>query len=89
MKAKRLRIEGRVQGVGYRQWMAATAARLGVEGWVRNHPDGMVEALIQGEADAVEEMQRLCRRGPPGAAVALLHETLVEPEPWEGFVIRR
>ena len=89
MKAKRLRIEGRVQGVGYRQWLVTTAVRIGVAGWVRNHRDGFVEALVEGEADAVEEIQRLCRRGPPLAVVSLVHEDLVEPEELVGFHLRR
>ncbi len=85
MIAKRLRIEGRVQGVGYRAWMVRMATRLGVAGWVRNHGGGWVEALVEGEAAAVEELLRACRRGPMGASVALIHEDLVEPEETVGF----
>ncbi len=84
MKAKRLRISGRVQGVGYRDWMCGEAARLGVSGWVRN-AGGAVEALIYGEIDAVEEMVRACRRGPRGAHVAAIEETLAEPPETDGF----
>ncbi len=80
MIAKRLRIEGMVQGVGYRQWMVRTATRLRVAGWVRNRADGSVEAFVEGDTDAVEELLRACRRGPPGASVTLIHEDLVEPE---------
>ena len=64
-----VRIEGRVQGVGYRGWMEATAERLGIEGWVRNRRDGSVEAVLSGAGGDVAEMLRLCRRGPPGARV--------------------
>ncbi len=85
MTAKLLRIHGVVQGIGYRAWMAQTASRMGVAGWVRNRGDGTVEALIEGETDAVEELARLCRRGPPGASVTLIHEDLVEPEDMETF----
>lgn len=88
MIAKRLRIEGVVQGVGYRHWMLHAAARLGVAGWVRNRSDGSVEALVEGDAPAVEELLRACRRGPPGAAVRLIHEDLVEPEELAGFEAR-
>lgn len=85
MTAKRLRIAGQVQGVGFRQWMVRTAVRLGVSGWVRNRGDGTVEALVQGDTAAVEELLRACRRGPPGAVVSLIREDLAEPEPDPGF----
>ena len=85
MSAKRLRIHGRVQGVGYRHWMVSTATRLGVTGWVRNRGDGTVEAQVEGDTAAVEELLRACRRGPVGAAVSLIHEDLVEPEGVLGF----
>ena len=85
MRAKRLRIAGLVQGVGYRDWMVREARRLGVDGWVRNRGDGSVEALVEGDMAAVEELLRACRRGPAGAAVTLIHEDLVEPEGSVGF----
>jgi acylphosphatase len=85
MIAKRLRIHGTVQGVGYRHWIVRTASRMGLGGWVRNRGDGTVEAWIEGETDAVEELARACRRGPPGASVSLIHEDLVEPEGLVGF----
>ncbi len=85
MRAKRLRIAGVVQGVGYRAWMVRQAVRLGVCGWVRNRGDGSVEALVDGDPAAVEELLRACRRGPPGASVTLIHEDLAEPEGAPGF----
>lgn len=85
MTAKRLRIAGRVQGVGYRDWMARTAASLGVSGWVRNRADGTVEALVHGPTAAVEELLRACRRGPRFARVDEIEETLAEPEDEPGF----
>ena len=85
MTAKLLVITGRVQGVGYRHWLTARAAALGVSGWVRNRADGAVEALLAGETDAVEELARLCRRGPPAAAVASITEQLVDPPEEPGF----
>ena len=85
MIAKRLRIAGQVQGVGYRAWMVQQARRLGVSGWVRNRGDGTVEALVHGEPAAVEELMRACRRGPILAVVELIHEDLAEPEPDGGF----
>ena len=70
MPGVRLRITGRVQGVGYRAWAIATAALLGVRGWVRNRSDGSVEALVIGEEDAVEAMVEACRQGPFAARVS-------------------
>ncbi|HXT78873.1 MAG TPA: acylphosphatase, partial [Acetobacteraceae bacterium] len=78
MNAKRLVISGRVQGVGYRAWMIDKAAALGLSGWVRNRADGAVEALIAGDVAAVEEMSRLCRRGPRMARVVSIEEDLAE-----------
>ncbi len=88
MRAKRLVIAGRVQGVGYRDWMVAQAVTLGVAGWVRNLPDGTVEALVYGEIDCVEELLRACRRGPRLAAVARIEEEWAEPPEEPGFVRR-
>ena len=70
MRAARLRITGRVQGVGYRAWALQMASRLGLRGWVRNRRDGSVEALIIGEEDAVDRMIEACREGPYAARVA-------------------
>jgi acylphosphatase len=86
MIAKRLIIAGRVQGVGYRDWMMHKARDLGLSGWVRNRADGSVEALIAGDAAAVEEMARQCRRGPRLADVLSITEELAEPPPEPGFV---
>ena len=85
MSAKRLVIAGRVQGVGFRDWLVEQAEALGLDGWVRNRADGSVEALIAGDIDAVEELARLCRRGPRLAAVASITEELAEPPDRPGF----
>jgi acylphosphatase len=66
----RVRIAGRVQGVGFRYWTEETARALGLAGWVRNRRDGSVEALFSGLADDVAEMLRRCRQGPRSAQVA-------------------
>jgi acylphosphatase len=62
-------LTGRVQGVGFRWFTEAAASREGIHGWVRNRPDGAVEALAEGEADAVERFERAIRHGPPSARV--------------------
>jgi len=85
MNAKRLVISGRVQGVGYREWMVEKARSLGVSGWVRNRLDGSVEALVAGDVAAVEELSRLCRRGPRMAQVVSIEEELADPPESFGF----
>jgi acylphosphatase len=67
--ARRYIISGRVQGVGFRYFTEAAAQREGVSGWVRNLPDRSVEAVAEGDIDAVERFERAVRRGPPGARV--------------------
>jgi acylphosphatase len=64
-----LKIEGWVQGVFFRQSTCDTALRLGLTGWVRNCPDGSVEAVFEGEETAVQEAIDWCHQGPPAAQV--------------------
>ena len=85
MNCKRLVISGRVQGVGFRAWMVERAGVLGVSGWVRNRIDGSVEALVAGDTAAVEELLRLCRRGPRTAEVVSIEEELADPPEHFGF----
>jgi acylphosphatase len=66
----RVRITGRVQGVGYRLWATRTAASLGLRGWVRNRFDGGVEALVTGAPERVDAMIEACWRGPRAAHVS-------------------
>ncbi|MHB1085569.1 MAG: acylphosphatase [Thiobacillus sp.] len=69
MKTQRLQIQGRVQGVWFRESMRREADRLGVTGWVRNCTDGTVEAVVHGPADAVDSLIVWARSGPPLAHV--------------------
>ena len=85
MIARRLVIRGRVQGVGYRYSMVAAAEMRDVVGWVRNRRDGSVEALVQGEPEAVESVVAWCRRGPRGAEVTAVEVVEAAVEPHAGF----
>jgi acylphosphatase len=69
IRTVQVRIEGRVQGVGFRAFVEMSAIELELRGWVRNRRDGAVEAVFQGSEAAVEEMLRLCAAGPPAAIV--------------------
>lgn len=84
----RLRIEGRVQGVGFRVFVERTAVALGLAGWVRNRRDGGVEAVVSGTPAAVEQMIERCHVGPPGSRVDRV-EVLAESEAVaQGFVVK-
>ena len=67
--ARRYVIAGRVQGVGFRFYAEAAAAREGVHGWVRNLPDGTVEALVEGDMESVDRVEAALRRGPASSSV--------------------
>lgn len=88
--ARRILVSGRVQGVGFRFWTKITAEGLGITGWVRNLPDGRVEAHLEGDPRAVGKMVNWLQRGPAGAAVTSLEEVPAAAEPGlEGFSVRR
>ena len=78
-KIVRVHITGRVQGVWYRGWTVQEAQRADLNGWVRNHSDGSVEALFAGLEATVDAMIEACHQGPPSARV-----TDVVVEPFEG-----
>ncbi len=86
MRARHLRVEGRVQGVGYRDWLLREAVRLGLAGWVRNRRDGTVEAVVAGAEPAVEMLLSACRRGPMLARVASIEERFCEVPDGPGFL---
>jgi acylphosphatase len=67
--ARRYIITGRVQGVGFRYFTEDAAARAGVHGWVRNNPDGSVEAFLEGEQTAVDAVEAALRRGPSSCRI--------------------
>ena len=84
----RLRIEGRVQGVGYRMFVERAAAALGLDGWVRNRRDGGVEAVVAGTSTAIDEIIARCKIGPSAARVDRV-EILAEDEAVApGFTVR-
>ena len=88
MMTRQIRVIGRVQGVGFRYALRREAERAGVCGWVRNRSDGSVEALVQGEPQAVAHVVAWARRGPPAARVDALNESEPGPgfaEAYEGF----
>jgi len=84
-----LYISGRVQGVFFRYETKAMALKLGVNGWVRNLPNGQVEALVEGEKEKVEKLIEFCRRGPPGAHVTQVDVKWESPTgEFKSFVIK-
>ncbi|WP_303786551.1 acylphosphatase [Azovibrio restrictus] len=89
MKSERLHlfISGRVQGVGYRSSLQREATARHVTGWVRNLPDGQVEALVCGSAFALASLLDWAHQGPPGARVDAIHSSPAENGPTEGFRI--
>ncbi len=80
MVRRRVIVHGRVQGVFFRDTTRRMARSRGLGGWVRNTPDGTVEAVFEGEGEAVESMVRWSRDGPRGAVVELVEVTDEEPE---------
>ena len=77
----RVVLSGRVQGVGFRQHAVEVAHRYGVTGWVRNLPDGRLEALAEGEKEAVDSLPARCKHGP---RLARIDEMKVNGEPHRG-----
>ena len=86
----RFTVSGRVQGVFFRQSTADTATRLGLDGWVRNLPDGRVEGIAAGSPEALAELRGWLDRGPPAARVDGVEWEVVAGESLPaGFVVRR
>jgi acylphosphatase len=89
MKRLHVWVSGTVQGVFFRESTRAEAERRGVAGWVRNLPDGRVEAVFEGPALQAEAMVDWCRRGPPDAAVESIEAREEEPKGDGGFAVLR
>lgn len=81
-------ISGRVQGVWFRASTREVAEQLGVSGWVRNIPGGRVEAVFEGDPEAVRQAIDWCHQGPPGARVDRVDVTWEEPVGEKGFTIK-
>lgn len=85
MIRRRVVVHGRVQGVFFRDTLRRLALERGVAGWVRNREDGTVEAVFEGEPEAVEALVRCAHDGPAGAVVECVETLEEEPEGLSGF----
>ena len=85
MTRRRVIVHGRVQGVFFRDSVRRLASERGVAGFAINREDGTVEAVFEGEADAVDALVDFCRRGPSQARVERVEEDEEEPEGLQGF----
>ncbi|MDQ4029414.1 MAG: acylphosphatase [Actinomycetota bacterium] len=81
-------VHGLVQGVFFRDTARRHAERRGVAGWVRNNPDGSVEAVFEGVEEDVERLVEICRKGPRGARVESVDVLREEPEGLSGFAVQ-
>ena len=88
MIRRRVIVHGRVQGVGFRFGVVRAAESRGLGGWVRNRPDGTVEAVFEGDAGAVDALVRWCEAGPRGAGVTGVDVADEEPEGLLRFEVR-
>jgi len=86
--AVRFRVSGKVQGVGFRAYTRRTALEFGVNGWVRNLPDGSVTGEAEGQPRPLETFLRAVMRGPSMARVASFQRDRIDPKGHVGFSIR-
>jgi acylphosphatase len=86
--ARRVVVHGTVQGVFFREATRRRAESRGVRGWVRNNDDGTVEALFEGEPEAVDAMVRFVHEGPGAAQVKHVDVEDIQPEGLDGFDVR-
>ncbi len=87
MIRRRVIVYGFVQGVFFRESVRRHAVSNGIAGWVRNDRDGSVEAVFEGDPDAIERLVAFCRRGPRGAHVDRLDVVEESPEGLAGFAV--
>lgn len=85
---RRVLVRGRVQGVWFRDSCMREALARGVQGWARNLDDGRVEVVLEGEPDAVADVERWCHAGPPRAVVTQVQAFTEPPEGLSGFRTR-
>ena len=88
MQRRRVVVQGHVQVVFFRETTRRRALAAGVAGWVRNTPDGSVEAVFEGEREAVDRLVAFAQSGPRGARVDWVDVVSEEPEGLEGFDVR-
>ena len=86
MTTMRVRVEGKVQGIGFRAYTVRQAIALNLKGWVRNRTDGTMEAFVTGEVKDVERFVQSCMKGPEGARVANIDRVADTDPGSEGFV---
>ena len=89
MIARRARVTGLVQGVGFRYFAERAARQLGVKGWVRNRPDGTVETIAEGEESAVSRYLERLREGPRSGRVDSVDVEEIAPEGLRSFDVTR
>jgi acylphosphatase len=88
LKAVRVRVSGVVQGVGFRYYTHRIAVSLGLDGYVRNIPDGSVEAVVEGKAEMVDMFLEKVGKGPPASSVRGMKVSEISPVGYGRFEIR-
>ena len=89
MPERQFRVQGKVQGVGFRWWTRTVARRLGITGSVRNLPDGSVEVRANGTVPALSQLRKELETGPSGAEVSLIEEQAASDVPSASFDIAK
>jgi len=89
MKAVKVIIYGKVQGVGFRNFVFLHARKLNIRGYVKNNPDGTVEAVFEGDEDNINKMIELCKRGPERSRVDKIDIKDIEINNYQDFRIIR